>query len=120
MPSEIKIYNQDCMEAMKEMPDKAFDLAIVDPPYGIGFDREYLSMSTSKTGFGGKGNSVKAKGYVKKEWDNQKPNAEFFKELFRVSDRQIIWGGNYFKLPISGGWLFWDKQRPFDFTLSQG
>jgi len=117
----LDLRNCDCMELMKEFPDKHFDLAIVDPPYGIGFDREYLSMSTSKTGFGGKvGNRIKAKGYKQKQWDNSKPDDKYFNELYRVSKKQIIWGGNYFNLPSSGGWIVWDKKRPEDFTLSMG
>ena len=75
------IYNQDCMEAMKEMSDNQFDLAIVDPPYGINIAK----------------------------WDNDIPQPKYFKELFRVSKNQIIWGGNYFNLPINRKWICWDK-----------
>ena len=97
----IEIYNMDCMEAMKDMPDNAYDLAIVDPPYGIGFDGQ--KESTSKHG-----------GRRKKEfkgWDNSTPDETYFNELFRVSKNQIIWGANYFTkyLPSSMGWVFWDK-----------
>lgn len=117
----IELLNIDCMEYMKGLPDKAFELAIVDPPYGIGFDREFLTMSTSKTGFsGGNGKRVKAKGYKTGQWDSERPGSDYFDQLFRVSKRQIIWGGNYFGLPVSGGWIVWDKKRPEDFTLSQG
>jgi len=68
----------------------------------------------------GKWKSTHGKGYAKKEWDASVPNEEYFSQLFRVSRRQIIWGGNYFSLPPSGGWIIWDKQKPEDFSLSQG
>lgn len=109
----------DCMIGMRDTPDKFYELAIVDVPYGIGFDREYLSMSTSKTRFSDNGKQVKAKGYKTGQWDIAIPDESYFKELFRISKKQIIWGGNYFQLPVSGGWVVWDKRRPFDFTLSQ-
>lgn len=78
---DFGFYNMDCMEGMKEFPDKYFDLAIVDPPYGIGAD----------TGTGGYG-VAKAKHY-KGGWDGSVPNIEYFKELERVSKNRIIWGG---------------------------
>ena len=94
------------MKYMAGLPDKAFDLAIVDPPYGIG---------RSKT-FGGKN----WKEYTKKDWDNEIPSKEYFNELFRVSKNQIVWGANYFTefLPSSMGWIFWDKGQ--DLTMSDG
>jgi site-specific DNA-methyltransferase (adenine-specific) len=97
----LTITNEDCMELMARYPDKYFELAIVDPPYGIGFDGS--RESTSK--HGGR------KAYEFKGWDNKTPDEAFFKELFRVSQNQIIWGANYFThyLPPSMGWLFWDK-----------
>lgn len=102
----IELLNTDCMLYMKELPDKAFQLAIVDPEYGI--DR-------GKT-FGGKNWKV----YEKKDWDNKPAGKNYFKELFRVSVNQIIWGGNYFTphLPASMGWIFWDKGQ--DLTMSDG
>lgn len=105
------------MEGMKAYPDKFFDLAIVDPPYGIGFDGETESMVT--TNASGKWNGARGKGYKRKDWDKEKPSEDFFYELFRVSKKQIVWGGNYFSLPVSGGWIVWDKKRPEDFSLSQ-
>jgi len=97
----LNITNEDCMDLMARYPDKYFELAIVDPPYGI--DRDGSRKSTSK--HGGR------KAYEFKGWDNKTPNKTFFKELFRVSQNQIIWGANYFTkyLPASMGWLFWDK-----------
>ena len=94
-------YNMDCMEGMKEFPDKYFDLAIVDPPYGLG-DR--------LTDGGHKKNPMEKyrKSYEQKRWDVA-PNSEYFCELFRVSKNQIIWGGNYFALPPTRGIICWDK-----------
>jgi site-specific DNA-methyltransferase (adenine-specific) len=89
------------MEGMARYPDKYFDLAIVDPPYGIGYDGQ--RKTTSKHG----GRREK----LFKGWDNKIPDKNYFDELFRVSKNQIIWGGNYFTmfLPSSMGWIFWDK-----------
>lgn len=97
----IELHNRDCMEAMKEMPDKAFDLAIVDPPYGINV------AATSEIGY--KGNNV----FTPKAWDKQTPGQEYFTELMRVSKNQIIWGGNYFVLPPSRCFIIWDKGEGF-------
>lgn len=100
--------NRDCMEAMKEFPDKFFDLAIVDPPYGINFDG-----NTTVKGKGGKANTFSNKQHHdKKGWDTQRPADEYFDELQRVSRNQIVWGGNYFAdlLPPKKGWIFWDKK----------
>lgn len=95
-----EFHNIDCMEGMKKYPDKYFDLAIVDPPYGIGMD----------------GGNVGYKGFnnfEKKDWDNNTPNESYFEELFRVSKNQIIWGGNYFGLPSTRCYLIWDKGEGF-------
>ena len=93
---KITITNEDNMEIMARYPDNYFELAIVDPPYGIGIE-------TSGTHF----KKNKAKG-----WDNQTPNKDYFKELFRVSKNQIIWGGNYFfdELGNTKTFLIWDKK----------
>lgn len=115
--ANIELLHCDCMEYMATLKDNEFDLAIVDPPYGIGFDGEKETMVKNKSK---KWNNTRGVGYIKKDWDKEKPNKEYFKELFRVSKNQIIWGGNYFELPISGGWVVWDKKRPADFSLSQG
>ena len=100
-----EVYLQDCIEGMKQYPDKYFDLAIVDPPYGIDFsDYERVGM----------GQKVKER-YTKngkKKWDNTVPSIEYFTELFRVSQNQIIWGGNYFDLPPTQCFIFWYKQNP--------
>jgi site-specific DNA-methyltransferase (adenine-specific) len=122
----LDLRRMDCMELLKATPDKAFELAIVDPPYGIGFDGENQTM----TGFRKDGTirigktwaNPKLKGYVRKEWDKGRPPIEYFEELQRVSKNQIIWGGNYFAdyLKPHGGWIFWEKGTPEGFSLSQG
>ena len=112
----INLHNVDCMEYMASLPDKAFDLAIVDPPYGIGWDGEKAGMAENS--------SAKWKApptanrYVKKEWDKGAPPMEYFDELRRVSREQIIWGGNYFPLPPTGGWVVWKKGTAEGMSLS--
>lgn len=101
-------YNMDCMELMRQYPDKYFDLAVVDPPYGINFDG-----NTTLKGKRGKANTFSNKQHHdKKGWDTQRPTDEYFSELQRVSKNQIVWGGNYFAdlLPPKKGWIFWDKK----------
>lgn len=96
---QIELLHTDCMEFMAGLPDKAFDLAIVDPPYGIGMD-------------GGKiGGSVcgKVTEFANKDWDGSVPPPEYFSELERVSRDRIIWGGNYFDLPPCKGLIVWKK-----------
>ena len=98
----------DCLKAMKAYPDNYFELAIVDPPYGIGFDG-----NTTVKGKAGKANTFSNKQHhEKKGWDNERPSDEYFIELKRVSKNQIIWGGNYFAdlLEPKKGWIFWDKK----------
>jgi len=91
------------MQLMARYPDKYFDLAIVDPPYGIDIN------SSGRLGhYGGKG----------KKWDSDIPNDIYFKELFRVSKNQIIWGGNYFYLPPTRCFLIWDKEQPEDVSFA--
>jgi site-specific DNA-methyltransferase (adenine-specific) len=101
------IHNMDCMELMRSFPDKYFDLAIVDPPYGIGEDG---AKNHSRS------NATKATLYTAKNWDNKIPSNEYFAELKRVSKNQIIWGGNYFGLPASSCWIVWDKDNSGDFA----
>ena len=99
-----KLYNMDCMEGMKQFPDKYFDLAIVDPPYGIGIDGQKESIC--------KNPKHNRKLHKKKDWDNSIPSKEYFKELERVSKNQIIWGANYFVKHLekgTKGWIVWDK-----------
>jgi site-specific DNA-methyltransferase (adenine-specific) len=101
----IELLNIDCLHYMKQCEDKQFDLAIVDPPYGI----LNIGMKITKTHKNGTPTVNKA--HTPKEWDNTRPNKEYFYELQRISKNQIVWGGNYFAdlLPASGCWFFWDK-----------
>jgi len=102
MPSEIKLFNQDCMEAMKQMPNKAFDLAIVDPPYG-------LNMAKERPRKDGRFAHNKPR-----TWDENIPDQSYFNDIYRVSKNQIIWGGNYYGLPPTQGFIFWYKHNPVD------
>ncbi len=113
----LTLIHGDCMEYLATLPDGAVDLAVVDPPYGIGFDGEVDSMVTSNTS--GKWKGARGKAYKHKEWDKEPPPREYFSRLLRASRSQVIWGGNYFELPPSGGWIVWDKIKPPDFSLSQ-
>lgn len=101
---------QDCMEVMATFPDGHFDLAIVDPPYGVGMDR---GMKGSKGIDKRDGKPIQRRDYVG-GWDDERPSAEYFAELRRVSKMQMIWGGNFFAdmLPPSTHWIFWDKENP--------
>ena len=108
----IELHNIDCIEYLKTLEDNAFELAIVDPPYGIDADK-----NAYKNGINCKKNGFYE--YKYSEWDNNIPNSNYFTELFRVSVNQIIWGGNYMTdfLPPSMCWLIWDKgQRNFSFA----
>jgi site-specific DNA-methyltransferase (adenine-specific) len=107
----------DCIQIMKQFKDNEFDLAVVDPPYGIGFDGEVKEMANNNSK---KWKPAKGKNYTRKSWDCETPSDEYFTELKRVSKNQIIWGGNYFDLPQSSGWIFWNKGVAKDFTLSPG
>ena len=84
---KIHVYNGDCMDLLKQTPDKYYDLAIVDPPYGIN-----ISSAGGYYHVKGKG---QANPHTKKDWDKEIPTAEYWDELFRVSKNQIVWGGNY-------------------------
>lgn len=112
-------FNMDCMIAMKNMPDKAYDLAIVDPPYGIGMDN---SKKRTKPSRPNSYKHYKEYRYHQANWDETPPSEEFFKELFRVSKEQIIWGANYFcqYLPSGYGWIFWNKLNGLDNCFSDG
>ena len=103
----IKLYNADNMEVMKTFKDKQFDLAIIDPPYGIGMD--------------GNNNWSGSKHEVK-DWDNGAPSTEYFSELMRISKNQIVWGANHFisRMPFdSKCWLIWDKKND-GFSFADG
>jgi site-specific DNA-methyltransferase (adenine-specific) len=103
----LSLFHADCMEIMKQYPDKYFDLAIVDPPYGLG-DR--LVKGGAKGGMGTMRNLADDKVTT---WDDKIPPPEYFTELQRVSKKQIIWGGNYFLdyLGKTDGFIVWDKMN---------
>ena len=107
--NNIKLINDDCMNVMKTHENNYFDLAIVDPPYGIKASKDM----SSKVGRRSNGTIWKRsrKEHKKKDWDNTIPNNKYFKELFRVSKNQIIWGGNYFHLQPTRGIICWDKKQ---------
>ena len=103
--SNIEYYNEDCMAGMARYPDKHFDLAIVDPPYGIGIDTiQDRCAGTYRTQNGGTW-----KKYHKTNWDSNTPDEFYFSELKRVSKNQIIWGGNFYKNEPTKCWVIWDK-----------
>lgn len=102
---EPGFYNMDCMDGMREFPFGYFDIAIVDPPYGIGKQR--ISQ-------GGGVLRQRAMNQLDTSWDDACPTEEYFAELFRVSKNQIICGGNYFSLPPTRGFVVWVKKQPFD------
>jgi site-specific DNA-methyltransferase (adenine-specific) len=99
----IDLNNQDCLEAMRQMTDNQFDLAIVDPPYGIGISSNPIRQQ-----------------HDVKNWDSAIPSKEYFEQLIRVSNNQIIWGGNYFLnfLGSTQCFLIWDKKQPMNFSLA--
>lgn len=124
MKSEV--FNEDCLGAMKRFPDKCFDLGLVDPPYGIGQPkqsnlkgyngRKSLEERLHKNRLNSGGGKLKDRvlNTSNCEWDNEIPTDEYFSELFRISKRQIIWGGNYFPLPPSRCIIVWDKVQPWE------
>ena len=101
----INLHLGDCLEAMRAMPDNAYELAIVDPPYGIGED----GKSNHSRGL-----LATPKQYTPKNWDKEPPSVQYFKELKRVSKNQIIWGANHFidRLPYASScWIAWNKDN---------
>lgn len=131
-----EVYNEDNMIGMAQYPDKYWDLAIVDPPYGINATNMTMGSHPNRSRNDGYGSgpavstAQRLKGRLNRcgidsklknralcsmkcDWDNEKPSPEYFKELFRVSKHQIIWGGNYFGLPATRGIICWDKIQPW-------
>jgi len=101
----INITNEDNMDLMARYEDNYFDLAIVDPPYGIDWMNQVKNPNLNKNW----------KKYDNKKWDKNIPNKEYFNELFRVSNNQIIWGGNYMieYLYSTPCLIIWDKMQEF-------
>jgi len=115
------LYNADCMEYMATLPDKAFDLAIVDPPYAVGaYDGSFGrggKKAIARTGLAVAGNRKELHKYANA---SSAPDAAYFSELFRVSENQIIWGANYYPQYLThSGWIVWDKKKT-DGLLSEG
>tara|TARA_R100000655_G_scaffold68129_1_gene106375 strand:+ start:33 stop:677 length:645 start_codon:yes stop_codon:yes gene_type:complete len=109
---DINIHNQDCLEAMKLMKDNEFDLAIVDPPYGIDADINQNKLG-GKKGF--TKNAGTYRSYHTSNWDKEIPSDEYFVELQRVSKKYIIWGGNYFNFVSDSGVIIWYKGNSGNF-----
>lgn len=127
-----EVYLLDCIEGMKKYPDNYFDLALVDPPYGINATNMQMGSAPNRNEPGqyvGTSTAVKLKGRLNTgsgklknrmlnkssfDWDNQVPTKEYFDELFRVSKNQIIWGGNYFHLPPCRCFIVWNKNQPWE------
>ncbi len=105
---DVTLLNIDCMQYMKEQPDNSFDLAIVDPPYGIDAANTFCGEERKS----GNGAAMKT-AFDKKDWDLGIPDKQYFDELMRVSKNQIVWGANYMShfLPPSMGWIVWDKDN---------
>jgi len=103
----MNITNEDNMELMARYPDKYFDLAIVDPPYGIDLANMNMGIGKNK-----KSSKIQNRKWKPKDWDKSVPKTEYWNQLFRVSKNQIIWGGNYFELPPCKNYVIWDKEIP--------
>jgi len=103
LTDKLNLTCEDNMELMARYPDKYFDLAIVDPPYGLGISKNPIRQQ-----------------YKKKDWDNEIPLENYFNELKRVSKNYIVWGGNYFLdyLNNSQGFIIWNKKQPENFSLA--
>lgn len=109
----INLHHIDCMEFMAGLPDKAFDLAIVDVPYGI-------NVGSNKAGMGRRKGDAHAT-YKMGDWDSEPPPVEYFTELRRVSVHQIVWGANHFidRIPIASPcWIIWDKLYSHDVSFA--
>lgn len=112
LTDKIEITNEDNMLLMARYPDKYFDLAIVDPPYGINASKIIHHQPNTIN---------KITNYNKKEWDNMIPDKSYWDELFRISKNQFVWGGNYFTeyLKPTKDWIIWDKEQPAEMHFAQ-
>jgi site-specific DNA-methyltransferase (adenine-specific) len=109
----------DCLEGMKQYPDKYFDLAIVDPPYGLNVASKIGGIGGVNKNGNAKWKNQKLNNYSVKDWDLEPPKIEYFYELFRVSKNQIVWGANHFisRMPYdSASWIVWDKKTSGNFS----
>ncbi len=103
-----KLYHGDCLDVMKEMPDKSVDLVLTDPPYGVGRDKGFGGEGR---GFGGKGQfRINVRQY-EDTWDKERPSKECFDRLLKIGKLVMLFGGNFFAdiLPQGTHWIFWDK-----------
>jgi len=119
---KLELHNCDNMELMAKYPDNYFDLAVVDPPYGIKADEAQNKAAESRKKANGKSKAGRGwKEYKTTSWDSEPPSDEYFMELFRVSKHQIIWGGNYFPFiwKYGNGVILWNKMQR-DFSLADG
>ena len=110
----IELLNMDCLLYMKQCEDKQFDWAIVDPPYGINYDKQQNKQAENER----ISNGGKWKKYHDTNWDSSVPDIEYWNELFRVSKNQIVWGGNYFFDVNLNGVIIWNKGE--NGTMKQG
>ncbi|MCL2861024.1 MAG: site-specific DNA-methyltransferase [Firmicutes bacterium] len=119
-----KLHNLDCMEGMRDIPDKFFELAIVDPPYGSDSEKNELGCHFNGRGRGAKYKIERIGGTWQKKYEGKinhwdiAPSQKYFDELFRVSKNQIIFGGNYFALPQTRCFIVWDKKQHENFTMA--
>jgi len=106
----IELLNMDCLDYMREQPDKSFDLAIIDPPYGIDMDRGLKGVAAIDKR---DGKTIYRNDYSG-GWDGERPSKVYFDEVMRISKDCILWGGNFYAdlLPASTHWVYWDKHNP--------
>ena len=120
MEKELRsdVFNMDCVEYMKTLPDDYFDLAVADPPYGHGGSEAFIKGGRFHKGRFNRYRQVDGNPIDIDEWDKA-PDDDFFEELFRVSKNQIIWGANYFDgMPATRCFLIWKKQIPENFSMA--
>jgi len=113
--NDLQLFHGDCMDYMKSCDNNAFDLAIVDPPYGIDAAKD------NRFGVKNNGAVLERTAYEKKEWDKDIPDEKYFNQLFRISKNQIIWGVNYYTdARLTGGRIYWDKLTADNYSNSSG
>lgn len=112
--ANINLNLGDCLDGMRDYPDGHWDLAVVDPPYGLDIANMRMGAGNSK-----RCSKIENRKWTSRDWDKNVPSQEYFKELFRVSKNQIIWGGNYFGLPRFEHYIVWDKEIYEGLSFSQ-